>query len=141
MIPICGKKKKGEMKMKSHGWTYSKKDDYYIDGDPKTNPYNGVGNFGLSIAMMPNERTKGIHNCQFIHNYLVVALPIKKGDELTVYYGKQYEAVRIKKGYSLKENSDLQHEYTLEKLGEKDYPKNRKEIYESLNETIARCES
>ena len=79
MIPICGTKKKGEMKMKSHGWTYSKKDDYYIDGDPKINPYNGVGNFGLSIAMMPNERTTGVHNCQFLYNYLVVALPIKRG--------------------------------------------------------------
>ncbi len=142
MIPIIGNFQSGEVPTElTHGWQYQRQ-PYFVDGDPTQNPHKGVGNFGLSIAMMCNELTKGVHNCVFRLDYLVTALPIKKGEELTAYYGDWYDKHREDKGYSLKDNKNLQYPYPeLEKLEHKDYPsaKERKKIYTKWNKVVKEC--
>lgn len=145
MFPIVGKLHEGKMAMKVHGWQYISsgfKEPTYIDGDPSINPHKGIGNFGMSIAMMPNERTMGIHNCRFRFDYLIVAEPIKKGDELTVYYGKDYDTVRKQRGYSLENNKTLKKDdYPLDDLEEKEFPdrKKRRKVIDDLNRMIMKC--
>jgi hypothetical protein len=76
------------------------------DGNPKINPFKGVGNWGLSIAMMANEPLRKKPRCKFMRGYLVVAMHVKAGEELTVYYGNNY-----RRGYSLAKNRYLEAEY------------------------------
>ena len=87
-------------------------------------------------------RVLRIHNCVFKMDCLITALPIEKGEELKVYYGDWYERHRETKGYSLKDNKNLQYSYTeLEKLEHKDYPsaKERKQIYTKWNQIVKDC--
>lgn len=110
MIPILGKSiDVSRIHEYTHGWTYRTKKA--VDGHPSLNPYKKVGNKGLSIAMMVNESTKRKFNCKFKLDHIVVALPIKKGSELTVDYGYGYEPTREQMGYSLDGNKYRDAEY------------------------------
>ena len=71
----------------------------------------GIGNFGLSIAMMLNESTTELHNCIFKYDHVVVMVTVRAGEELTVYYGRDYERTRRAQGYSLAGNDTLDHDY------------------------------
>ena len=44
--------------------------------------------------MKINESLKKKHNCIFKMKMVCVAMPIKAGDELTIYYGNKYEGGR-----------------------------------------------
>ena len=90
----------------SHGWVrkkvgVKKENQPKLDGHPSLYPYKGVGSFGLAIAMMLNEPTKGKPSCIFKFNSVVVQRRIKKGEELTVFYGDVYE----RNTYSVEGNS------------------------------------
>ena len=61
--------------------------------------------------MMVNESTKRKFNCKFKLDHIAVALPIKKGSELTVDYGHGYEPTREQMGYSLDGNKYRDAEY------------------------------
>jgi hypothetical protein len=102
MIPILGKKVDLDLHNFTHGWVYRNKQA--VDGNPSIKPYKGVGNNGLSIAMMINEPTKRKINCIFKLDHVVVAKPIKQGNELTIDYGREYEPTRESKGYTLDNN-------------------------------------
>ena len=89
-----------------HIWDYyQSKDNIILNGDPKLNTH------GLNISMLINEPSKKMPNCIFKLNSIVVAMPIKKGEELYVYYGRAYEPVRKKMGYSLEGNKHLEAHY------------------------------
>ncbi len=53
--------------------------------------------------MMINEPTnrRKKPNCIFKLNHVVIAEDIKKGEELTLYYGKHYDEMREKKNYTV----------------------------------------
>ena len=73
-----------------------------IDGHPSNDPYKGVANYGLSISMMLNEANNP--NCTFRQsNYIQLVRNVKKGQELTVYYGSGREMRKIRKeqGYEI----------------------------------------
>ena len=73
---------------------------------------------------------------------LITALPIQKGEELTVYYGGWYERHRVATGYSLKGNKHLQYVYEeLSRLEPKDYPSatKRRKIYTKWNKVVKEC--
>jgi hypothetical protein len=73
-----------------------------IDGDPAIDPHKGVGYFGLATVMMFNE--SGRPNCVFREsNYVQLVRDVKKGQELTVYYGNSRDMVKIRKqqGYTI----------------------------------------
>lgn len=96
----------------THGWFFDKILEQPIDGDPKIKPYKKIGTFGLAVTMMINEPLYKKPNCIFKLDYVLVAKPIKKGEELTIYYEKDYEPIRKKLGYSLKGNKFLNKFYT-----------------------------
>ena len=60
------------------------------------------------LAMMINEPTRKKPNCIFKCDHVVVAQPIKEGEELTVYYGNAYDVIRKLKGYNLDNNRYLE---------------------------------
>lgn len=117
MIPLLGKRlSKTQLALQrakgslTHGWIYHGGESG-IDGRPEINPYKGVGSFGLAVGMMPNEHTTKKHNCVFKMDHLVTGRKIKAGEELFVYYGEQYEPIRVEKGYSLHRNKHLLAHY------------------------------
>ena len=110
LIPILGRRitAAGHLKLEekhqaTHVWVYDS--NLIIDGR------SGVNHTGLNISMILNESLKKKHNCIFKMNMVCVAMPIKAGTELTVYYGKQYESVRQMAGYSLAGNKYLNANY------------------------------
>ncbi len=82
----------------THGWDVT---DYSINGNPKLFTHEKVGSFGLAIAMMVNEPTNDQPNCIFKQNHLITIKTIQPGEELTVYYGSDYDSHR---NYSINEN-------------------------------------
>jgi hypothetical protein len=136
MIPIIGKQVSSEVRG-THTWVRHGKKKA-IDGNPEIKPYDGIGNFGLSIAMMINESTKKKPNCKFRYDYVVVCSPIKKGQELILYYGNDYNRV----GYSVEKNKHIPDaEYPAYfKIAPHKYPKNRKEVLEYWDTVVAGCE-
>jgi hypothetical protein len=95
----------------SHGWVRYvvklKEDDRpKLDGHPSVHPFRGVGSFGLAIAMMLNEPSRGKPNCVFRLNAVVVQTRVPANTELTVFYGDMYEQIRQAAGYSLDGNPD-----------------------------------
>ena len=73
--------------------------------------------------MLLNEDVKDQPNCKFKLDHLVVAMPIKKGEELTVGYGNAYNELRKKAGYTMANNPhryDECPEYDV--LTYEDYP-------------------
>ena len=87
---------------RTHSWeTYDrsrpeKHTPQCIDGHPTNDPYKGVANFGLSISMMLNEANNP--NCTFRQsNYIQLVRNVKKGQELTAYYGDSREMRKIRK--------------------------------------------
>lgn len=146
MIPILGHKlPEGSLyKDLSHGWKYNGSRGI-IDGHPDINPYKNVASFGLSIAMMANESLTKIHNCRFRFDYLITARKIKSGEELTVYYGPDYETVRERNNYTLKNNKHLDHAYK-QFFGIKFETKHtncrtRKQNIDHWNSVIQECEA
>jgi hypothetical protein len=61
------------------------------DGNPNLNPYNGIGNNGLSIAMMVNESQRKKPRVKFTRGHMVTTRKIKAGEELFGYYGNDYD--------------------------------------------------
>jgi hypothetical protein len=123
MIPILGHRV-AQADGLTHGWVYYGSIKGAVDGHPSINPYKGVGSFGLSIAMMVNEPTRAKPNCIFKMDHIVIAEPIRKGEELTVYYGKNYELIRRIKGYTLRNNTYLDEPHP--KLYDMRYPRSKK---------------
>ena len=118
MIPIVGKMVNVDA-TGSHQWNYYRRKGIIkaIDGHPSHAPYLKVGSRGLSIAVMVNETTSKRFKTRFKLNHLVVALPIKKGQELYVDYGNKYNSYRKTYGYTLKDNQYRYMEYpTYDKL-------------------------
>ena len=112
-IPILGEKKEERYCTNRHNIGYYDKSRPgtgfrgCIDGDPTQHPYKDVGYFGLSIAMMLNEASKP--NCAFREsNYVQLVRKVKKGQELTVYYGDSRDMTKIRKdqGYSISHDPD-----------------------------------
>ncbi len=70
----------------SHLWVFQQKYLGFvgIDGKPTLN------STGLNIAMMVNEDCQHKPNCAFILDYLVVMEKVCMGQELSVYYGSNY---------------------------------------------------
>ena len=106
MIPILGKRV-AQTDGLTHGWLYYGSVKGGVDGHPSFANYKGAGSFGLSVAMMINEQTRKKPNCIFKCDHVIIAQPIKKGEELTVYYGKAYDVIRKLKGYNLDKNRYL----------------------------------
>ena len=79
-----------------------------IDGNPAINTFQGVGCKGLAIAMMINENQKYKHNCLFMRDFVVVGEKIEAGQELTVYYGRDYNRRGM---YSLNNNKYVDCDY------------------------------
>ena len=109
MIPMLGKAVP-EADGLTHGWEYYGSKGA-IDGHPRYLPYKGVGSHGLSLSMMLNEPVTDKPNCKFKLDHVVVALPIKKGEELTIDYGNAYETIRKKAGYTMKNNKHRHAKY------------------------------
>ncbi len=81
------------------------------DGSPLIAPYRGVGSRGWSVAAMANEPLRKKPRCILFRQCLVVAQPVRAGEELTVYYGNDY----CRTGYSVKGNRHLHCFYRLDK--------------------------
>jgi len=105
-IPILGKIQEEGDYSQTHSWQrYDRSRPVnhrpeFIDGHPKIDPHKGVGSFGLSISMM---------NCVFRQsNYVQLTRDVKKGQELTIFYGNSREMLKIRKdrGYSISHDSD-----------------------------------
>lgn len=76
--------------------------DLILDGTPNYYPHKGVGSGGLAIAMVANEpHGRRAPTCVFKMECLVVAKRLRAGEELTVYYGPDYEPIRQLHGYTL----------------------------------------
>ena len=61
-------------------------------------------NFGLSIAMVVNEAPWSHFNGVFREiNYLQIIKDVKRGEEITCDYGRTYERVRRRKGYTIRQ--------------------------------------
>jgi len=112
-IPILGKIQEEGEYSQTHSWQRYDRSrpvnhkPQFIDGHPKINPHKGVASFGLSISMMLNE--SGRPNCVFRQsNYVQLARDVKKGQELTIFYGNSREMLKIRKerGYSISHDSD-----------------------------------
>jgi hypothetical protein len=106
MIPILGLPlyKQPVKPADTHHWEYQNNSlkGVHIDGRPKAKPfhsYQGVGSFGLAVAMMLDESTRP--NCFFKFNYLVVGRTVKAGGQLTTWYGDSYQEIRQREGYKL----------------------------------------
>lgn len=102
MIPILGKRVESVEGL-THGWEYYRSTEF-VDGNPSLNPFDGIGNYGLSIAMMVNETTSKKFNCHFKLDHVVAVRDINKDEELFVDYGTLYEVIRKQKGYTLDRN-------------------------------------
>ena len=115
IIPILGKKiseaefnRLEKSQTATHCWVFyqqQKKDNFVLNGDPALNKH------GINIAMLINEPSKKKPTCLFKLNSVVVAENIKVGEELTVWYGRSYEPIREKLGYSLAGNKHLEKPY------------------------------
>ena len=101
-IPIFGRilnqraKKRKKLRGEEKGETSDKKYTFMnIEGNPANDPteINGcqVGYGGLSIAMLINEELGKVGNCFFYHTHIVVKDKVKKGEELTAHYGREYK--------------------------------------------------
>jgi len=96
VIPILGKIITGEKfaameadRTATHVWNYYQ-NDVIVDGNPALNKH------GLNIAMMINEPLKKKPNCVFKLNSVVVARPIKKGEELILHHGSARKLAIVK---------------------------------------------
>lgn len=120
MIPILGitYSQDTESESNTHVWKYQTKHERlkgrFVTGnteDEREKMYvrRGAANFGLSIAMIANEGSTTQQNCIFKYDFLMTARPIKKGEELRVYYGEEYESIREVLKYSVPEKH--RHKY------------------------------
>lgn len=76
----------------THGWIrIGHKKKQLLDGHPSLFTHMDTGSFGLAIAMMINEASKGRPNCIFKRNSIIVQERIKPNEELTIFYGDGYE--------------------------------------------------
>ena len=77
----------------SHGWerTVHGRKKEKLDGHPSIYPHKGIGCFGLAIAMLINEPSRGYSNVIFRANTVVVQRLIKAGQELLIWYGNDPE--------------------------------------------------
>ena len=79
---------------RTHIWAYTGRlsELGLANGNPETDPTSAhhAAAKGLGIAMMANEPSGGRPNCIFKRNCLVTTRPIVPGEELTVYYGSDY---------------------------------------------------
>ena len=74
-----------------------------VDGHPHLDPHRQVGSRGWSVAAMANEPLRKTPRCILSRGCLVVAHPVRAGEELTVYYGDGYQ-----RHYSLAGNRHLE---------------------------------
>jgi len=123
----------------SHGYMYRNM-AIAIDGNPRLNPRHNIGNFGLSVAMMLNEPSRKKPTCKFKMDHVVTGKSIKKGEELTIWYGDSYENIRKAHGYSLKSNPHLRKPYP--ELINRTFPTAaiRRANIDTLHEAIIACE-
>ena len=123
----------------SHGYMYRYM-PITIDGHPRLNPRHNIGNFGLSVAMMLNEPTRKKPTCKFKMDHVVIGRSLKKGEELTIWYGNSYEVIRKAHGYSLKSNPHLRKPYPA--LTDRSFPTAaiRRANINTLHKAILACE-
>ena len=128
MFPILGKvvdnfENENSLHKSSHGWIYTDNEiAIKVDGHPSIRPFQGVGCFGMAIAMMANEETRERPpTCQFINNCLVATGDIEAGEELTTFYGdaKQGEEPYPRIGYT--NNNPYRDADLDDEFGEKVY--------------------
>ena len=111
LIPILGTLiNKGEITgPRTHAYQNAHLSRFVVDGHPSTDPYKGIGNKGLSIAMMANEPSKTSQaTATFTHDYLRILKRLVKGDEITVIYArsKAMREMRKRHGYTVTEDKD-----------------------------------
>lgn len=102
-IPILGRatteeefKDLEERHKDTHVFGINGKEYPYVNGDPKIEPFHGVGGNGLYIAMMINEPSRKKPNCIFKGNFVQIAQTLQAGQELTISYGAGYRRVGYK---------------------------------------------
>jgi hypothetical protein len=114
----------------SHGWARRIAPRQKLDGHPSVFPHKGIGSFGLSIAMMLNEPSKGRPNCLFLEDSVVVQTDVHRTEELTVWYGDEYD--REFHGYKLK-NPDAEWET------EQDFEIDTVKVYKKYKKMLDDC--
>ena len=87
----------------THRWTYTGTKGpgttAIIDGKPLQGEI--IACRGLAIGLMANEPDYGKSpNCRYHANHLITLRRIRKGEQLTVYYGPGYASIRKALGYS-----------------------------------------
>ena len=102
----------------THRWTYTGLRDQAntmtIDGKPL--PGETIACRGLAIGLMANEPEYGkAPNCRYHANHLITLRRVRKGEQLTVYYGPGYASIRKALNYRVDD------EYLLDYC-EKDTP-------------------
>ena len=69
-----------------------------VDGKPL--PGETIACMGLAIGLMANEPRIGKNpNCRYHSNHLITLRRIRRGEQLTVYYGPDYTNIRHAMGY------------------------------------------
>ena len=106
------------------------------NGFPGLHPFQHVGYFGLSIAMMANEPARRKPNCILKKIGLVVARDIAAGAELLVYYGDSYR----RGGYTISENKHLDTEFTALEKVRLPTQKQMEEVVRKWDNTLSACE-
>ena len=109
-----------------------------IDGNPGFHAYNGVGCFGLALAMMVNEPGDALThaNCMFKMNFLVTTADIQKGQQLLVDYGPIYNRDYVVDRTPLVR--DLEAEAHLKAIkGRVPDPKRRRAVLDAVEKAVA----
>jgi exonuclease III len=111
LIPILGTltQKGGASGKETHAYQNANLSNFIVDGHPNTDTHEGVGNRGLSIAMMANEPSATSKaTATFTQDYLRIIKKLTKGDEITVVYATSagMRKMRHKQGYTVEEDSD-----------------------------------
>ena len=145
MFPIAGCRASPNHVHQSHTYVIktSSEGKVLINGSPDLYPHNGIGSFGLAVAMMANEIVTDDRgpNCQLYEDYLVVFRTIYKDDELLTYYGQQYESTRREAGYrdrrtAAARDRDLERWRTVRSSLDMPPKEERQALLDGVDETI-----
>ena len=114
-----------------------------IDGAPDT-PNGQVQCNGLAAAMMTNEPVgEQEPNCYFMHGYLILTRDVRRGQQLTVYYGdsKDLDRHRKKAGYSVNKSrcQDLDGSNDDQDVWARDNSITTTDMHEALEPWITKC--
>jgi hypothetical protein len=99
-IPIIGRpvnksylKITREMGRFAYGWVYTS--GKAVDCSPKIYPVDGVGNRGISLAILAREPPQNNKlNCIYKYDYLITIKNVLLGEELCALHGDDYQPIR-----------------------------------------------